>query len=117
MARFRLTSPRVKVKERDVKRACLDILRYRGFLPIPLTVGLFKTPDGRYVRIGEPGLPDVVVARFFVELKRPGGELSSEQVAKIREFECYGVPTVVPDSPEALVAWLAEYQKKKAQSE
>ena len=115
MSRFRLTPPRVKISEKDVKRACLDILRYRGYLPIPLQSGLFKTPDGRFVRIGEPGLPDVVVARFFVELKRPGGELSSEQRAKIREFQCYGVPTAVPDSPEALVRWLEEY--KKAQSE
>src|SRR5215813_10342973 len=55
MKRFRLTSPRVKLVENDVERACVDLLRLRGYYVVRLQSGLFRTPDGRWIRIGEPG--------------------------------------------------------------
>jgi hypothetical protein len=42
--KFRLQHPRLS--ENDVERACLDLLRLRGYWPIRLHAGRFKTPDG-----------------------------------------------------------------------
>ena len=109
MARgFRLTSPVVKLVERDVTQGCVDILHLKGFMPIRLPVGLYKTPDGkRWIQIGEKGMPDYVVPEFFVEVKRPGGELGDDQRRKIAEIEqIWRIPVAVVDSVDALAEWL-----------
>lgn len=57
-----------------------------------LNVGAFKTESGGFVRVGFPGLPDLVgmiqlradpplSANFFVEVKSATGRLSTEQAA------------------------------------
>lgn len=120
MARFRLTSPRIKVAENDVERACLDFLRWRRYRPVRLHSGLLKTPDGRWIRVGEPGLPDYIVAHgkvpcFFLEVKRPGGHLSAEQQTKISELcQSYGLAAVVVDGVEALAAWVKQHEADHA---
>lgn len=108
MARsFRLRHWKPKLVENDVERQCLDILRLRGFRPIRLQSGKFQTLDGRWITIGEAGLPDYVIPLFFVETKRPGGEPSPEQQQKIWELEkLWGLRTAVVDSVEALIEWL-----------
>jgi hypothetical protein len=52
MPRFRLTPPNPKLVENDVERACLDVLRIRGYRPVRLHSGLLRTPDGRWLRVG-----------------------------------------------------------------
>jgi len=114
--RFRLKSPKLlQLSENDVRRACLDVLRYRGWWPIRQHVGLFKTVDKRWIRIGENGDPDYAVMRapgFFVEYKRPGGVLSDDQIARIQDLkQFYGLETVVVESVEELIEWLDRHER------
>jgi hypothetical protein len=74
----------LKLSENHVRTACLDVLRAHQWWPIRQHVGRFKTPDQRWVTIGEVGDPDYVVIKapsFFLETKKPGGILSDEQRA------------------------------------
>jgi hypothetical protein len=100
---------RLHYSENDVRRACLDALRYRGWWPIRQHVGLFKIGDD-WVKIGEAGDPDYAVIRppsFFLETKRPGAKLSAVQQKRIAALdELCGVKTVVISSVEELVDWL-----------
>ena len=113
---FRLTlSKGLQLSENDVKKACLDVLRYRHWWPIRQHVGLFTAPDGNKVSIGETGDPDYAVIKapsFFLELKRPGGKLSDGQVKRIDALKrFYGLDTVVVESVEELIQWLERYER------
>ncbi len=107
---FGLKPPRLQLSENDVRKACLDLLRLHQWWPIRQHVGLFRTPDQRWIRMGEPGDPDYAVIKgpsFFLELKRPGGELSKEQRDRIDVLQrFYGLETVVVEGVEELVEWL-----------
>jgi hypothetical protein len=115
-ARFQLKAPKVRLSENNVEGACLDILRLRGYLVLRQESGLFKTPDGRWIRVGQKGLPDYAALHgqhlsFLLEVKRPGGKLSPDQSRKIQEISlAYRVPVVVVDSAAALGAWLNEHE-------
>lgn len=119
MKPFRLTSPKIKLVENDVEKACLDLLRLRGYYPVRLQSGLFKTPDGRWCRVGEPGLPDYVIVKrdWFLEVKRPGGKPNPAQIQKVFELEkIHRIPVATIDSVEHLVEWLDALEKKRAGS-
>jgi hypothetical protein len=112
---FRLRPPTLKLSENDVRKACLDVLRLHQWWPIRQHVGLFRTVDGRKITIGETGDPDYVVIKapsFFLETKRPGGELRKEQrdrIDQLRQF--YGLQTVVVESVEELIEWLDRHDR------
>jgi hypothetical protein len=125
---FRLKAQKLQLSENDVREACLDVLRAHQWWPIRQHVGRFILPDravleacGKFgVRVrwhtaGEKGDPDYAVLKapsFFVELKRPGGELSDEQRARIyalRQF--YDLETAVVESVEELIEWLDRHQR------
>lgn len=113
---FRLRSPAaLKLSENDVRKACLDLLRLHHWWPIRQQVGRFQTKDGRWIRIGETGDPDYAVIQapsFFLEFKRPGGELSREQIAKIHQLkQFYGLETLVVDNVEELMEWLDRHER------
>lgn len=116
--RFKLTAG-PKLRENDIEAACLDLLRLRGYYVTRQQSGLFKTPDGRWVRIGTPGVPDYtalhrVYPGFLMECKRPGGGgLSPEQVRKIFEIQAgYRLAVVVIDDVEELHRWVIEHEGK-----
>jgi hypothetical protein len=114
---FRLRSERIELVESDVVKTCLDICRLRGYWPTRQHIGKFQTLDGRWITAGEKGLPDYAMTHgvyrgFLLEFKRPGGELSEVQVQKKFELELgYSLAIAVIDSPEALVAWLANHER------
>lgn len=112
---FRLKHEKIQLSENDVERACVDLLRLHGYYVVRLQSGLFKTPDGRWIRVGETGLPDYVCVRsdFFLEVKRPKGKLSDAQREKIFELEACGFHVATIDSVERLEAWLSEHERKK----
>lgn len=113
--KFRLTPPKIKLSENDVEKACLDLLRVRHFYPLRQQSGLFKTPEirsSRYVRIGEPGIPDYCIPRFFVEVKRPGESLSEAQKEKIWTLkEHWGLETAVIENVDELIEWLTHHHE------
>ena len=115
--RFRLNSPEFKLSENDVENAVLDFVRIKGYYPIRLQSGLFRTPDksARFVRIGVKGLPDYICVHsdpkhplpvFFMEVKGSDGRLDPDQISKIAELEVYGFRTAVVSSVEELAAFL-----------
>jgi hypothetical protein len=113
MRHFRLKPPLApKLSENDVERTCLDLLAYRGWYVVRLQSGLFKTVDGRFVRVGAPGLPDYVCLHaerpaFFLETKRQKGALSLVQEQKQFEINvCFKIPTITIDKVEDLIDYL-----------
>lgn len=117
---FRLTSPIPRLRENDVERACIDLLRYRGYWVIRQHVGRFQAPAGGWVTIGEVGLPDyaTVHARypgFLLEIKRPGGNLTPGQQRKISELkQGYQLAIAAVDTVESLAAWLDSHEGNQA---
>jgi hypothetical protein len=110
-SRFRLKPSVVKMVENDVESGCLDVLRLKGYWPIRLHAGTFKSLDGkRFVRGVEKGTPDWAAFKapgFLMEVKRPGGALTAEQHEKICELERFwGLETIVVDGVEELFEWL-----------
>ena len=116
MSRFRLKSP--QLTENDIKRACLDLARYRHYYPVRLQSGLFYTVDGRPYPAGEPGIPDFVLVHGdypapFVEFKRPGRKLDPRQQDKFAELILgYDLHAVRADDPVAFRDWLDEFEAR-----
>lgn len=118
---FRLT-PQGKpvLTENDVETACLDLLLRRRWYPVRLQSGLFRTVDGRWLRIGAPGIQDYVVVHeiypaFFMETKRPRGKLTEKQIRKAWEIStAYRLAVTKVDTLEALIEWLQEHERKAA---
>lgn len=114
MKGFRLTSPKVKLVENDVEKQCLDYLRLHRRYPVRLHSGLLRTPDGRWIRVGERGLPDYAVMKrdFFLEVKAPGKLPTGAQIEKAIELEKgYGIAVATVDSVEDLARWLEEWER------
>lgn len=115
---FRLTSPRLS--ENDVEAACGDLLRLRGYWVTRVQSGLFRTPDGRWVRIGKKGIPDYAATHgfypgFLLEVKRPGEEASPVQTTKIEELRLgYRLSIGVVDSASALREFLDKHEQLAA---
>lgn len=119
---FRLTPPKIRLREKDVIKTCLDMLRWHGYHPLRLQCGKFILPDKavveacrragvpiRWTEGNEAGTPDYCLPDRFIEFKRPGGRLRPTQQAKIPELRDYwGIETLVIATPEELAGWLAE---------
>lgn len=127
---FRLKGQRLQLSEADVTGACIELLRLHRWWPIRQHVGKFLPikvlavlcPACRsaalklgVTTIGETGDPDWAVIQapsFFLELKRPGGELRDEQRQRIWQLEhFYGLQTLVVDNVEALAEWLRQHER------
>jgi hypothetical protein len=115
--RFRLKSP-PGPSENDVERGCIALMQLRGYWVIRVQSGLFKTPDNRWIRIGEKGIPDYAAVHerwpgFLLEIKRTGGGLSPEQIQKIQELEMgYRLSVGVVDSTTAMSSFLDTHERK-----
>lgn len=123
MAHWKLTPQKIDISESDVAKACVELLRWRHYLPQRLPAGRYIMPDRavielaqahgvklRWMTIAEPGMPDYVIPRFFLETKRPGGELSHEQALRIMELErTWRLPVAVVKNVDELIAWLAQH--------
>jgi hypothetical protein len=121
LKRFRLTPPRPpRLNENDVERACVDVLRYRGYYVIRLHAGRFKTADGRRWITGvDKGTPDYATVHerfpgFLLEVKRTGASPTPEQTNKHRELWIgYRLAIVSVDDVAALVLWLDQHERKR----
>ena len=118
-SRFRLKPP-PRLNENDVERACLDLLRLRGYYVARLHAGTFKSPDGcRWIKGVEKGTPDYATVHerfpgFLLEVKRPGADTSPDQKTKIMEIRLgYHLAIAVVDTVDALDAWLRQHEAGK----
>ena len=121
---FRLQPPPpLKISENDVRDACLQVLKLRGWWPVRQHVGRFQSASKSWVNIGVPGDPDYAIMQtrmqcphcrqqisapgFFLETKRPGGILSEIQQIRIKQLKTLsGMDTVVVADVADLVAFL-----------
>ena len=76
----------VKTSEKEVLKACLEYLELRGYMAWRNNSGAYKTPEGRLVRFGKAGSPDIIgltkEGRFIgIECKSDTGILSDWQKA------------------------------------
>jgi hypothetical protein len=107
--------------ENDVEAGCLTILELHSYWTVKLHAGVFKTLDGRrHIHGVKKGTPDYaclheVHRNFLLEVKRPGADLSDDQVVQIGLLELrYRLPIVVVDSPKQLSDFLVEHEKQRA---
>lgn len=76
-----------KSTEKEIQKSILDYLKLKGYLCFKhLNVGIHK-PDGSYIKLpeGDKGISDIIgctkTGQFFaIEVKRPGGHVSPEQM-------------------------------------
>jgi hypothetical protein len=117
MSRFKLRSPRPKLVENDVERACRDLLNVRGYKLHRLHCGRARFPDGSWVALEEQGTPDWLAVHprhpaFYVETKAPGGVLSPAQVWMHRVLtHGWRLRVAVIGDPAELAEWLAEHER------
>jgi hypothetical protein len=113
---FRLQPPPA-LKEADVVEACCDLLALRGYKVIRQQVARAKTAAGNWLTIGELGMPDFIAMHgkfrsFLMEVKRPGGKLSPEQVFKIQQLQMgYRLAVAVVESSRELHDWLTQHER------
>lgn len=114
-APFRLTAPRLT--ENHVERACLDLLRLRGYWSARLHAGTFKTVDGaRWIKGVAKGTPDYGALHefypgFLLEVKRPGEKPSPEQEFKHWEIRAgYRLSIATVDDVSRLATWLDAHE-------
>ena len=118
MPGFRLTAPRPHILEKHVAQQIKQSLLRRGWIPIRQQSGKFRTPDGRWITMGEPGIGDYICMHaehpaFFLETKRPKQHMSPEQKLKQWEWNVYGIKTCKADSVEELLAFLEVHETQK----
>ena len=120
MKAYRLKSPKLRLTEADVAKACVDVLGLRRYKVVRHNVGRFKTFDDRWITIGEPGFPDYIAVHeiypaILLETKRPGGITSPDQERKHVELALLDLHIVTIESVEALVVWLDQHEAKMRQ--
>lgn len=100
---------RRKTRESDMQSQAME--KFSDAFPslkiIRINSGLAKALHGGYtIQLAPRGTPDMVVPslNLWVEMKRPGEELNKEQLAWQAWARDHGVPHVVCDAPDDLVA-------------
>jgi hypothetical protein len=99
-----------KQPEQAILNAVLTRLRAHPLVAwvVRINTGAYKTPDGRFIRFGFPGCPDLIGmmktgAFLAIEIKSAAGQVTAEQRAvidKVREHG--GVAGVARSQAEAV---------------
>lgn len=96
-------------KETSIQNLIRIALSAKGCIVLRSNVGLFYTPDGRMIRIGEKGQSDLHGHRpsdgkaFYLETKTPIGKLTSDQRQFLRAMKATGAIAGTARSPEEAV--------------
>src|SRR5262245_32938095 len=113
---WRLTAP--VPTENDIEAGCLTILELHNYWLAKLHAGTFKSlDDRRYIKGVKKGTPDYVCIHethrnFLLEVKRPGGELSPDQIAQIEFLRLkFHLPIAVVESANELCDFLARHER------
>lgn len=85
------------MKEGDIQRSIMIALSAQGHAMFRANNGLFFTKDGRHIASGLPkGFSDLFGFRIgdcraiFLEVKKPGGRVSPEQIAFLAAMQARG---------------------------
>jgi hypothetical protein len=78
-----------ELKEAEIQKAIIDLLQYKRFVVFKQgNVGIWKQDTERYIPLsaGEKGISDIIACSpkgvfWAIEVKKPGGTASSEQLA------------------------------------
>ena len=104
-----MAATRRSVRESDLQSQAME--RFAKAFPelkiIRLNSGLAKALHGGYtIHLAPEGTPDLVVPslNLWVEMKKPGKPLEPEQMAWRDWAKDHGVPHIVCDSPDDLIA-------------
>lgn len=113
---WRLTAP--VPSESDVVKGCKTILQLHHYWLIRCHAGVFESLDHRRkIRGVDKGHPDwaclhAFYRNFLLEVKRPGGVLSPDQIDKIAFLEReYRLPIVVVETVDELCNFLAKHER------
>ncbi len=117
--RFKLKASRPDDQvEREVIKACREILGRRQFRMERIPCGLHFFPGGQPVTYGEPGTPDYVAVSgrmpgFYIETKATKGTVDAIQSRKHTEIkQFWGIETAIVHARESLVAFLEQHESK-----
>lgn len=107
-----------KPLERDIQKACLDLLRLRGFFVWKQNTAGIRKPNGSYIPSHTAGMADIIgVApggRFVaVEVKRPGGRLTPAQQDFLLQVQFSDGLAGVVFSVDELNQMIRRWQKNK----
>ena len=105
------------LKESDIQKSILDYLKIKHYVIFKhRSVGIYKQDTGKYIPLafGEKGISDLIACdpygRFWaIEVKKPGGRPSQEQLdflSRVRENN--GVALLV-DSLDQVLAYVESY--------
>lgn len=107
-----------ELKERDVSRQVKEFLEWHGWRVIRNNVTKVKDRTGKWTSYGEVGMPDLLALLYintnphpavslalWVEMKKPGGRLSPQQVEWHRNEMVRGGLVVVASQLEDFETW------------
>lgn len=104
--------------ERTIQNAIMVWLRVNGYRVIRQNSGALPNEQGRPVRFGEPGLPDILALRdgryIWVEVKRPGRVPTAIQQQVHADLRQAGATVIVATSVDDLAAQLHVIQPAQA---
>lgn len=94
--------------EQDIMNSIRIKLSELGFTVFRANVGKFKLADGRWFDVGLPtGFSDLFAVKdgkiYFIEVKKPGGKVRTEQVNFIKQMQQKGCVAGVVYSVEEAV--------------
>ena len=107
-------------KETDVSKAIADQLDAAGIWNTRTQSGTVPIAKGGFMRLCRQGTPDriaVAGVHVWIEVKRPGGKPSPEQLATIEQLKANGALAFVIDDPTAvgvILAGLRDYARELA---
>ncbi len=112
----RAKKPRAALPENCLERQICDFCTIRGWLPIRIQAGVFRSLDGkRYISGAKKGTPDWVFLRrdnhMLIEAKAPGGRVSAEQADFARLAAALKLRCCMPRSLEEFEKWYYETWK------
>lgn len=103
------------IKESDIQRQCLDWLRANGFFASKLHIGPVQLGNGkRFAKNPLRGAPDLFCLKdaiyYGIEVKKPGGRLSSDQIRWHEEARAKGGAVILTvyslqDMIDQLMGW------------
>lgn len=113
---------KVKVTEAEVLKSIMQFLSMKGAFHFRNNSGAYSdAKSGRFIRFGKKGSSDILAiypktGQFWaIEVKRPGGLLSDEQITFLKDVRRSGGVSTVAESIEDIERFLSDPRAKCAE--